>query len=236
MKISLIIPAYNEEKYIKDCLLSIQKHGEGLFEVIVINNASTDATASIVKEFKNIKLVNENKKGLPFARNRGLAEANGEIVAFIDADTKIPKGWVKKIEKAFKKNDKLVSISGPYVYYDLPLFHKSLVWMYWIILGHPTYLITGYMAILGNFAAKKSALEKIGGFDEKILFYGDDTDISKRLHKIGKVKFSQRLYMLTSARRLKNEGIIKTALKYVINFLWIAFKNKPKTNKYSNIR
>ena len=126
MKISLIIPAYNEEKYIKDCLLSIQKHGEGLFEVIVINNASTDATASIVKEFKNIKLVNENKKGLPFARNRGLAEANGEIVAFIDADTKIPKGWVKKIEKAFKKNDKLVSISGPYIYYDLSLFHKSL--------------------------------------------------------------------------------------------------------------
>lgn len=236
MKISLVIPAYNEEKYIKDCLLSVQKNGNDFFEVIVINNASTDKTAEIVNSFKNVILINEERKGLPFARNRGLHEAKGDLVAFVDADTKIPKNWTKKIINKFSKNDKIVSISGPYIYYDVSIFHKTLIWIYWILLSHPSYLITGYMAVLGNFVAKKSSLEKIGGFNENVAFYGDDTDISKRLSKIGKVKFYQSFYMFTSARRLKGEGFMKTAYNYVTNFLWIVFTNKPKTNDYNNIR
>lgn len=236
MKISLIIPAYNEEKYIENCLSSIEKHGKDLFEVIVINNASTDNTPEIVKRFPNVRLIHEPRKGLPFARNKGLSEAKGDIVAFIDADTKMPKGWVNKIIKEFNKNDKIVSISGPYIYYDISMFKKSLIWIYWILLGWPSYLITRYMIVIGNFAVKKSEIDKLGGFNENILFYGDDTDIAKKLHKVGKVKFSQKFYMFTSARRLNHEGILLSAYKYIINFLWIVFKDKPKTTTYKNIR
>lgn len=236
MKISLIIPAHNEEKYIRDCLLSIEKNGKELFEVIVIDNVSSDKTSEIVKAFPFARVVYEPQKGLPFARNRGLKEAHGDIIAYVDADTKMPRGWVKKIIKEFQKDEKMVSMSGPYIYYDVSFFQKILVWMYWIILAWPSYFFIGYMAVLGNFVARKDALEKIGGFNEDVIFYGDDTDISKKLYKIGRVKFFQKFYMLSSARRLKHEGFLLTAYRYIINFLWIVFKNKPKTKTYNNIR
>jgi len=194
MKISLIIPVHNKEKYIGDCLLSIQKYGKELFEIIVVNNASTDRTALIVKSFPNVRLINETRKGLVFARNKGLKEAKGDLVAFIEATTKIPKNWVKKIVKEFKKKS-IVSISGPYMYYNNPLLKKIMTWIYWIFIGWPIYLLIGYKTTLGNFVARKSALEKVGGFDENIHLYEDDNNISKKLHKIGKTKFIQTFYI-----------------------------------------
>jgi glycosyltransferase involved in cell wall biosynthesis len=236
MKISIVIPAHNEEKYISRCLSSIEKYKDEIFEIIVINNASIDSTTKIVEGFPFVRLVYEPQKGLPHARNKGLSEAQGEIIAFIDADTEMPKGWVKKLIKEFEKNKNLISISGPYVYYDVSIFQKGLVWTYWLTLAWPLYFVTGYMILIGNFAAKKDALIKIGGFNKDIPFYGDDTDISKKLSKIGKVKFSQTFYMFSSARRLQSEGILKTAYKYIINSLWVIFKNKPRTVVYKDIR
>jgi len=237
MKISLIVPAYNEERYIGDCLLSIQKYGKGLFEVIVINNNSTDKTSEIVKNFPEFRLVEEPRQGLPFARNRGLREARGDLVAFVDADTRIKEGWINKITEEFEKNKDTVCVSGPYVYYDTSIFEKFLVWIYLIILLWPAYFIMGYMAILGNFVARKTALEEIGGFDNNIIFYGDDVDIVKRLNNIGKTKFFLTFYLYSSARRLKAEGILAIAHNYIISYLWIVFKNKPKINTdYKSIR
>jgi GT2 family glycosyltransferase len=98
------------------------------------------------------------------------------------------------------------------------------------------YFLLGYMAVGGNFAVKKDAVEKIGGFDENISFYGEDTDIARRLSRVGKVKFFLNLYMYTSARRLKNEGVAKTAIKYLINFVSEVFFKKPATGDYKDIR
>jgi len=237
MKVSLIIPAYNEEKYIEDCLLSIERYGNEFFEVIIINNNSNDKTSEIVKKFPKFKLINEPKQGLPFARNRGLREASGDIIAFIDADTRIKKDWVKKIIKEFKKDKDLVSISGPYFHYDISKFGQFLTWIYLFILLYPGYILIGYMATLGNFAARKEALDKIGGFNNKIIFHGDDTDIAKRLNKIGKVKYLLSLCLPSSGRRLKGEGFLTTVYNYGINFIWVSIKNKPKTNSvYKSIR
>jgi len=237
MKISLIIPAYNEEKYIGDCLSSIEKYGEGIFEVIVVNNASTDDTAKVVERFSKVKLINENKKGLPFARNRGLSEAKGEIVAFVDADTRIKKGWVENIIKKFEEDESLISVSGPYFHYDISLLGQFLTLVYLLVLLWPGYLIMGYMVTLGNFATRKEYLDRIGGFNNDILFHGDDTYIAKRLHEFGKVKYFLSLRLPSSGRRLKGEGYLTTTYNYGINFLWVTFKNKPKENKeYVSIR
>ena len=237
MKISLIVPAYNEEKYIGNCLSSIEKYGKDLFEVIVINNASTDKTSKIIEAFPNVRLINETKKGLPFARNRGLSEARGDIVAFVDADTMIKKGWVDRIKKEFEKDEKLAYISGPYVYYDFSLILKLLTWFVYIFIAYPSYIFAGYMATMGNFAARKSFMNNVGGFDNNIVFHGDDTDISRKLHKIGKTKFSLSFYLPSSARRLKGEGYIITVYQYIANFLCIVFKNKPpKNGDYTEIR
>jgi cellulose synthase/poly-beta-1,6-N-acetylglucosamine synthase-like glycosyltransferase len=240
MKISLVIPAYNEEKYVGKCLDSSLKNGGELFEIIVVNNASTDNTKNVVLSFASqypkIRIVDEPQKGLTKARQRGLEEAEGDIVAYIDADGKMPAGWVEKINKYFEENNKVVCVSGPGVYYDQSFMGKIFAWIYWVILAYPAYFLIGYMVYGANFAARKSALVKIGGFDKNISFYGEDTDIARRLSKVGKVKFVLNLYVYNSARRIKNEGLVKTAIKYIINFISEVIMKKPATGEYKDIR
>ncbi len=236
MKISLVIPAYNEEKYIGMCLESIQAYGQGLFEVIVINNASTDKTVEIAQSFSFVRVVDEVRKGLQYARGRGLTEAQGDLVAFIDADTCIPKNWTEKIKNKFTNNPRIVSLSGPYIYHDVSFLSKVCIWMYFVVLVMPVYFIIGYAAIGGNLVVRKEAVQSIGGFDETIAFYGDDTDIARRLSKIGKVMFSLDFYMYSSARRLKGEGVFATGLRYAINFFSIVFRGTPYNHEHSDIR
>lgn len=236
MNISLIIPAYNEEKYIGACLQSVAKHGGTLFEIIVVDNASTDKTSEIARKFSNVRVVFESQKGLTRARARGLVEARGELVAYIDADTRMPEGWVEKVLSGFAKNKKVVCVSGPYIYFDVPWYTTIGVWVYWNIFAYILYLCTQYMAIGGNFVAKKSALLEIGGFDSSISFYGEDTDIARRLHKVGQVCFMLRLYIYTSGRRFAGEGLVSTAYKYTINFFSIVWNGKPVTKEYNDIR
>jgi len=236
LKISLVIPAHNEEKYIGACLESARKNAADFCEIIVINNASTDKTAAVAKNFPGVRVVDEPQKGLTKARQRGLVEAGGDIVAYIDADTKMPEQWINKIKYLFEKDAKTVCVSGPYIYYDMSFLERAFVWAYWLFLARTAYLFTRYMVVGGNFAAKKNALEAAGGFDPNISFYGEDTDIARRLHKIGKVKFPQNLYMYTSARRFRGEGLATAGTHYIINFLSIVFTKKSVTTDYKDIR
>lgn len=236
MKISLVIPAFNEEKYLGACLEHVVKNGSKLFEVIVVDNASTDATASIAKSFPNVRVVSEPSKGLTKARQKGLEEAQGDVIAYIDADTWMLEGWVDTITDTFSKNEHVVAVSGPYVYHDVPWYTQIAVKIFWLCLAYPSYLSTGYMLIGGNFAARKSALLSIGGFDVTISFYGEDADIARRLHTVGKILFLMNLPVETSARRFKGEGLFSTFKRYVLNFLSIAWNHKPLTDEYRDIR
>lgn len=236
MKISLVIPAYNEEKYISTCLESVVKNGGGLYEIIVVNNASTDKTPEIATGFSEVRVVTESKKGITRARQRGIQESSGDIIAFIDADTRMPEGWLQKIQKEFSTNPKLVSLSGPYDYYDLSGFSRFSARFYWLCIAVPVYYFVGYMLLGGNFAVKKSALLKIGGFDTGIEFYGEDTDLARRLSRIGKVKWRNNFFIWTSGRRIMGEGILRTAYLYTINFIWEVIFKKPFTKNNKDIR
>lgn len=244
MKLSFSIPAYNEENYIGDCLRSIGKEMEGDrydVEVIVVNNASTDKTAEVAKSFSFVRVVDEPKKSLLYARQAGFLASSGDLIANIDADTRLSRGWIKRVFKEFSKNDKLVALSGPYIYYDLSWITNAMVYIYYFI-GYIFHLINHYIlgigAMLqgGNFILRRSALEKINGFNLDIDFYGEDTDIARRIQKVGRVKFTFRLPMYTSGRRLKEEGLITSALRYGINHFSTIFLKKPVTKKYSDIR
>src|SRR3989344_5868228 len=113
MRISFVIPAYNEEKYIVKCIESILHHwSPECLEIVVVNNASTDRTCAVVKKFPNVKVVSEPHKGTNWARQRGLTEAQGDIVAYLDADTEIPDGWRETVIREFSKDPRLVCLSG----------------------------------------------------------------------------------------------------------------------------
>lgn len=112
LKLSLIIPAYNEESHLKDCLDSISKQTIAPYEVIVVDNNSTDNTALIAKSFKFVKVVAEKEQGLIPARNRGFREASGDLLARLDADSALDKNWVKTVHRQFEE-ESTDAITGP---------------------------------------------------------------------------------------------------------------------------
>lgn len=149
MKLSFAIPAYNEEKVIKQCLDSIFRELEGKdydAEVIVVNNNSTDRTKEIAESFSQVKVVDEMQKGLVFARRAGFLASTGNLIANVDADTMLPKGWVGKVLEEFEKDQKLVALSGPYIYYDLSLFTRVLVKLFYVC-GYFFYMVDSLFEI-----------------------------------------------------------------------------------------
>ena len=94
MKISIVIPTYNSEKYIARCLDSVLAQEERDFEAIVVNDGSKDKTAVLVEEYvkkdKRIILINQENGGVSKARNTGLDRAQGEYIFFVDSDDWIP--------------------------------------------------------------------------------------------------------------------------------------------------
>jgi glycosyltransferase involved in cell wall biosynthesis len=243
MKLTFVIPAWNEEKYIRECLASVTreaKKNERDIEIIVVNNASVDRTREIALEFPDVIVVDEPRKGLPQARQTGFLASSGDLIANMDADCLLPPGWIAKVYGQFARDDGLVALSGPYEYYDLSrLTNYSVRAYYYLAYGLHLIIhhILGKGAVMqgGNFVLRRTALEKIGGFNINIKFYGEDTDIARRIQKIGRVKFLPALKMRTSGRRLREEGIMKMAARYAINYFWVIFLQKPFTKKYVGV-
>ncbi len=237
MKISIVIPAYNEEHYIGPCIQSVQEqHSKDIIEIIVVDNGSSDKTLAIAKKFRGVTVLREAQKGPTHARELGFTQAKGDYVAFIDADTRLPAGWIDTVKKEFGKDPALVCLSGPFHYYDLPPFQKFFAELLWDITAAPTYWLTGFMALFANCVIRSEALLKIGGLDTTIAFYGDDTNLAWRLSKVGKVKFMMSFYILGSGRRLAQEGLIKTFYLYGMSYLRMAFFHKPPARGYKDIR
>jgi glycosyltransferase involved in cell wall biosynthesis len=244
MRLSFVIPAYNEESYLPGCLESIlaqTQHNPELTEIIVVNNASTDNTRQVALRYPGVKVVDEPRKGLTYARQAGFNASTGTLIANVDSDCRLTPNWVSDVLAAFDKEPELAALSGPLVYYDLTPRQRSLVRIFYMT-AFVTYLINrhilrvGSMVQGGNFVINRPALEAIGGFNLDISFYGEDTDIARRLNSVGKVQFTFDLKMFSSARRLKHEGILTIAARYSINYLWTTFRKRPFTNTHIDIR
>ncbi len=233
--ISLIIPAYNEEKNIGKCLEAVFQNNGGITEIIVVDNASTDTTAEVAKKFSGVKVIREENKGVMYARQRGYLESTGDLVAFIDADCRITPGWKKKVENAFK-DDNLTCLSGPYKYYDLSRFQNFLASIYWREVVVVIHWIFGYVGNFGNMILKREVLQKMNGLDTSIKFYGDDTDTTRRAKQFGKVRFDRDLVIESSGRRFLKEGLFRSTFLYVLNFWSEAIFHKPATKSYKDLR
>jgi glycosyltransferase involved in cell wall biosynthesis len=236
VNISLIIPAHNEEKYLPGCLESVAPHAERLLEVIVVDNASTDHTAKVAGGFPFARVVNEPRKGLLWARQRGVLESRGDHLAYMDADCRMPPAWVDIVEREFGAAPELAALSGPARYYDLPRFKKLASEAGWWLSAPLAYRAIGYTVWGGNFVVSRSALAKIGGFNTGISFYGEDMDLARRLALVGKVRFMMSFYAFTSGRRISQAGLVRTFSTYGVNFLWEVLFEKPFTKNHDNHR
>ena len=246
MKFSVIIPAYNEERFVKNAIESVLANQKFIsrkdFEIIVVDNNSCDQTTFFAFKAGADKVLLEKEKGTNVARQRGFLEAKGEIVAFLDSDCLAPENWLTLIEKKLE-DGRFAAVSGP-ADYSLKGFKQFLsnVWQKKFYPRVPKILYfffrkkTGII-LNGNWATKRETIEKIGGLP-LANFEGDDALIANLIsRKVGPILFDPELTVKSSDRRFKKEGFVRTALIYAINYLAVYFRNRPLIiNKQKDIR
>jgi len=216
--ISVIIPAYNEEKYLPVCLASLKKQTYPPLEIIVVDNNSTDKTAQIAKKF-GVKVVFEKKQGIAYARDVGFKAAQGEIVARTDADSEIPPNWLEKIVKIFQTNPKAVALTGTSAFYDTCTTCNLLAKYWFSACLYFFKVLAGHHQFHGpNMAIKKEVLSKISPFSDNLCLH-EDMDLACHIAAHGEIIFDPSLVVFSSARRLK-ESPLSALIKYPAMWLY----------------
>lgn len=233
-KISVVIPAFNESAMLPLCLKAVrdQDYG-GEIELIVVDNASTDNTAEIAKNYQ-AHVLYEPKRGIVFARRAGFRQASSEIIASTDADTLVPANWLSQIEKALI-DKKYSGVVGAYTLCNTNTLSKKLIKLLIPFFRTADRLLGAHFAG-ANFAVRKTAYNEVGGFKTEFLT-GEDLDLSYRLRKRGyELKVAYHILVRTSARRL-NEGFWNTFINYVLrNWFSLVFLHHPYLHKLTVVR
>jgi len=184
-RVSVVVCTHNGERTLPECLKRLSSLTYPDYEVIVVNDGSTDASGDIARAHDAI-LVETEHRGLSFARNAGIERASGEIVAFLDDDAYPDSDWLHYVAASLRANAH-AGVGGP----NIPPGDDGLVAdCVALSPGAPIHvLISDREAehVPGcNMAFRRSALEEIGGFDERFRVAGDDVDVCWRLQESGR--------------------------------------------------
>ena len=207
LTLSVIVCAHNEAGYLGTCLYSLLAQSRPPDEIIVVNNDSSDATGEVAARIESVRVIDEPRRGLVVARETGRRAATGDILVYVDADCRAPFQWLERIERRFERRPDLIALSGPYRFYDWHVRGRALIRAYDVTLAPLTQLLVKHVLGIGtvfyggNFAVRRAALEGIGGFDVSIEFHGEDANLGRRLHAIGRVALVGDCHLFTSARR-----------------------------------
>jgi len=230
IKFSIVIPAFNEENNIENAVKSLLElnYTRENYEIIVVDNGSTDNTFEKAKSAGADKVLVELTKGTNIARERGRREASGEIIAFLDGDSEVHPGWLIKIEKDLNIKG-VAAVSGPYDYgfkglqkslSDLndKIASKFVPQLLYFVFRRKAGVLIG-----GNFAGYADVFEKIGGLPA-IKFWGDDAATAMLIsRKVGAVLFDMNLKIKTSPRRFKHDGYFQVFYHYITTYMKIYF-------------
>jgi len=212
MKVSIVIPAFNEEK----CLpVTLEKIGAALAiidcdsEVIVVDNESTDETARIAESFA-AKILTETEHNIARVRNTGAKNASGDVLIFVDADTLVPETLFQMIVDQMK-NERCF---GGAVAVDYEPFKRK--WMKCYLRGGELWQTVFNWKQGATQFCRNSVFKTIGGYDERI-FMSEDVKFYRRLAKYAKQKdgylyFVKEPRVITSARRFDKMSLWKTLL------------------------
>jgi len=227
MKVSIIINTYNRAKQLQDCLRGLWNLDYPEFEVIVVNGPSSDNTKEICSRFsESITYVECSERNLSISRNIGLANARGEIVAFIDDDAVVDAKWLKNIVAGYS-SDEIYGVGGFTIdhtgkkYQATTTICDRLGDAYSVPSGVTTevYQFPGtgfFVSLLGtNSSFRLSAIKEIGGFDETFAYFLDETDVCARLVDLGgKIVYTPEaiIYHRYAPSHLRNPNKVPTTL------------------------
>lgn len=215
-RFSVIVPAFNEEDYLGYTLESLlQQDYSGKYEIIVVDNGSTDSTAKLAKSY-DVKVVYEEHPGVCWARQKGAKVAKGEILVSTDADTVFSKNWLSKIDNNFKKTD-VIAVTGPCNFIDPPYWGKIYPK---ILFGSISKLSKFTKAPLYITATNTAFLKSSGcNYNTSLSQGGDELDLLKKLKKQGTVLFDNSNPTFTSSRRLRKGMLYNFFVTFIYYYL-----------------
>lgn len=219
--VSVVIPAFNEEKVIGRTLEALGKQTFSDFEIIVVDNNSTDKTGVIVKSYTKklpLTLLLEKKRARGIARAAGFEAAKGEFLFTTDADTVVPPHWIETFLEYFD-SPSVIAVTSPATTDDLDtkwqkilykFFAHPTVELYRLLFGH--YWMNGY-----SFAIRKEAYKKTGGLNTTMNAF-DDIEFGFRVKNHGKIRYDRKAPVGASARRYKEKGVLGVFTEYLVLF------------------
>ncbi len=227
--VSIVIPTLNEEKYLPILLQSIKKQDFKDYEIIISDAFSIDKTIEIAKEY-GARVIRDKKKLPARQRNNGVKIAKGEIILFLDADTKLPDDFLLTTYSDF--TNKNLTIAGFYLIFNSPSFiYRIFEKVYHSVCYLGQYFFPASVGV--GIIVKKLEHEKIGGFDESI-YIGEDYDYVRRISKKGKYRMIKGTKLFFSVRRLDKEGVAIVLWKWLKGGIYFIIKGpiRKKIVKY----
>jgi O-antigen biosynthesis protein len=196
LKVSVVVASYNGAKTLRTCLESLTRLNYPSYEVILVDDGSTDDTQKIAAEFPSVRTIRQENLGLSAARNSGIRAATGDIVAFTDSDCRADEDWLYYLVSEFERTD-FGAVGG---HNFLPPEDSAVAAAVMVAPGGPAHvMISDRQAehIPGcNMAFHKWALEEINAFDPQFRKAGDDVDVCWRLQQAGyKIGFSPAAFV-----------------------------------------
>jgi glycosyltransferase involved in cell wall biosynthesis len=161
MRLSVIVCAHNEARYLPACLHSLLSQTRLPDEILVVNNASTDATRAVALEVPHVRVVDGPRKGLVIARETGRRSTSGDVLVYLDADCRAPLTWLARIEARFAADETLLALSGPYRFYDWDWWGRLLIRAYDFTLAPATQLLASSGRHLRILLSEISRCEEI---------------------------------------------------------------------------
>lgn len=232
--VSVVIPAYNEEALLPQTLASLRCQTVGRFELIVVNNHSTDRTAAVARRF-GARVVDEPCKGVRAARQRGFLAARGPIIATTNADTVVPPDWLETIVRAFDADNALVGFGGLTQLRSGPhtaiAGYNALVYPFMCV---DKLLSDGWNLVGANMAVRREAFLQVGGFHTDLVL-GEDVALVTALRAVGMVRLDRHLRVHVSGRRFRH-GLIAGVLTYAPYWLVRVVSGRVRGQRLPDIR
>jgi glycosyltransferase involved in cell wall biosynthesis len=224
--ISVVIPTFNEEENIAQCLVSLchQTVPRNEYEIIVVDGGSKDATCEIAKKYAD-KVFTQTSKKVGGARNDGVREAKGEIIATTDADCILPPHWIKRIGEDFA-DPSIVQLYGPVYPIEEGLGNRFSLLLANTFSRIGYYSRTFYYTLGCNTAFRKEAFIRAGMY--RCIDAGDDLEIAMRLKDLGGIRFDGRLKVGFSMRRYQKFGTMQSLYEWMY-----IVADGGETDKYS---
>jgi len=195
-RVSVVVATYNGGRTLRNCLVSLEQLHYPDYEVIVVNDGSTDDTAVILGDFPEVRVITQTNLGLSAARNSGIEAATGSIVAFTDSDCVADRDWLYNLVNYMNMHG-VDGVGGPNL---TPASDKLTHQAVALAPGHATHVLLSHDEaehVPGcNMAFRRNALVRVGGFDPLFRKAGDDVDVIWRMQDAGlRIGFSTAAFV-----------------------------------------